>query len=120
MFIIDALRLDFIANQPAVVKEEHTPQSAVTNTTLTTSAVGQGKTNFPYIHQILEFNASQSRLFGFRADPPTVTSQRLQGITSGSLPTFIDIGSNLNGEAIQEDNIIDQMLAAEKRYALIL
>lgn len=47
----------------------------------------------------------------FIADPPTTTLQRLKGITTGSLPTFIDMGSNFATPEINEDNIIDQMIA---------
>lgn len=43
------------------------------------------------------------------ADAPTTTLQRLKGITTGSLPTFIDIGSNFATAEINEDNIIDQV-----------
>ena len=34
-----------------------------------------------------------------------VTMQRLKGLTTGSLPTFIDVGSNFGSTAISEDNI---------------
>lgn len=50
-----------------------------------------------------------SRLMKFIADPPTTTLQRLKGMTTGSLPTFIDIGSNFASPEINEDNIIDQV-----------
>ena len=45
-----------------------------------------------HMHHLLQRNYSQCRLFGFRADPPTTTSQRLKSITTGTLPTFVDIG----------------------------
>lgn len=48
-------------------------------------------------------------LLPFIADPPTTTVQRLKGLTTGSLPTFIDAGSNFGGEAIDEDNLIAQL-----------
>jgi phosphatidylinositol glycan class O len=62
------------------------------------------------MQRLLQQNASQCTLFGFRADPPTVTSQRLKGITTGTLPTFIDIGANMNSSAVTDDNFIDQLL----------
>ena len=34
----------------------------------------------------------QTALFRFIADPPTTTMQRLKGLTTGSLPTFVDAG----------------------------
>jgi phosphatidylinositol glycan class O len=36
-----------------------------------------------------------SQLLQFVADPPTVTMQRLKGLTTGSLPTFADISGNM-------------------------
>ena len=94
------------------------------STTTTTSADGSCPSTTPYnrfhrMHQLLRENATHSGLFGFRGDPPTVTSQRLKGLTTGSLPTFIDIGSNFDGAAIQEDNIIAQAVAAGRRLVFM-
>ena len=49
----------------------------------------------------------------FIADPPTTTQQRLKGLTTGSLPTFIDIGSNFASDELTEDNIISQMTSLQ-------
>ncbi|KAG9983540.1 hypothetical protein KCU78_g21108, partial [Aureobasidium melanogenum] len=54
-------------------------------------------------------------LLPFIADPPTTTLQRLKGLTTGTLPTFIDAGSNFAGTAIDEDNLVAQLKAAGKR-----
>lgn len=35
--------------------------------------------------------------------------QRLKGITTGSLPTFIDVGSNFASDELKEDNILSQI-----------
>lgn len=51
----------------------------------------------------------------FIADPPTTTLQRLKGLTTGTLPTFIDAGSNFAGTAIDEDNLIEQLFLAGKK-----
>lgn len=51
----------------------------------------------------------KAKLFEFMADPPTTTMQRLKGLTTGSLPTFIDLSSNFGSYEITEDNIIDQL-----------
>ncbi|XP_075165839.1 phosphatidylinositol glycan anchor biosynthesis class O [Haematobia irritans] len=51
-----------------------------------------------------------TRLMRFKADPPTTTLQRLKGLTTGTLPTFVDIGSNFASPEINEDNIVDQMI----------
>ena len=54
-------------------------------------------------------------LLPFIADPPTATLQRLKGLTTGTLPTFVDLGSNFAGTAIEEDNIVAQLRNADKR-----
>ena len=46
-------------------------------------------------------NKNHFLLLKFIADPPTTTLQRLKGLTTGSLPTFIDAGSNFAGEVIK-------------------
>lgn len=91
-FIVDALRLDFMSWHEGHVPAD-SPYNRMTN-----------------MHDLLRHNASQCTLFGFRADPPTVTSQRLKSLTTGTLPTFIDIGANMNSSAITDDNFIDQLL----------
>lgn len=48
-------------------------------------------------------------LLPFIADPPTTTLQRLKGLTTGTLPTFIEAGSNFAGTAIEEDNVLLQL-----------
>ncbi len=53
-------------------------------------------------------------LLPFIADPPTTTLQRLKGLTTGTLPTFIDAGSNFAGTAIEEDNLVAQLRDAGK------
>ena len=67
---------------------------------------------------VLDETARQSPdeafLLPFIADPPTSTLQRLKGLTTGTLPTFIDIGSNFAGTAIEEDNLVGQLRNAGK------
>ena len=50
------------------------------------------------------------KFFTFRADPPTTTSQRLKGLTTGSLPTFMNMSDNFESHAIKEDNWVDILL----------
>lgn len=95
--IIDALRFDFISADPP------TPHS-------------------PFHHNILtlprELTASQPRnsfIFNAYADPPTTTLQRIKGLTTGSLPTFVDIGNNFGGSSIAEDSLIQQIQSAGKK-----
>lgn len=75
------------------------------------SASSYHRNKLPIIRELLENQPTNSRLYKFVADPPTTTMQRLKGLTTGSLPTFIDIGSNFASESIEEDNIVDQNAA---------
>ncbi|PWN31474.1 uncharacterized protein FA14DRAFT_151469 [Meira miltonrushii] len=99
MWIIDALRFDFLAD-----------------TNLRDTSNNQSWSPNPYYHNILNSPAklnkeqkSFSFLSHFLADAPTTTLQRLKGLTTGSLPTFIDAGSNFGGSEITEDNWLSQM-----------
>ncbi|GAA5972723.1 hypothetical protein JCM11641_002990 [Rhodosporidiobolus odoratus] len=97
--VVDALRADFVL-----------PADAPAN---------------PFYHNHLTVpsaltaqHPSHSFLSHFIADAPTTTLQRLKGITTGSLPTFIDAGSNFAGEQADEDNWLWQAKRAGKRIAL--
>ncbi|SCV00875.1 LANO_0F09010g1_1 [Lachancea nothofagi CBS 11611] len=68
--------------------------------------------NFDVFHP--NEDSQSSLLLKFIADPPTTTLQRLKGLTTGSLPTFIDAGSNFDGSVIEEDNLILQMFRNNK------
>jgi phosphatidylinositol glycan class O len=96
LLIIDALRFDFVSAAPPI------PAS-------------------PFHHNILTLpreltNASPRKSFLFNAfsDPPTATLQRIKALTTGSLPTFVDIGNNFGGSSIAEDSIMKQLGAANK------
>lgn len=98
--IIDALRFDFISPDPPI------PPS-------------------PFHHNVLtlprELTAAHPRnsfIFNAFADPPTTTLQRIKGLTTGSLPTFVDIGSNFGGSSIAEDSILKQLHSAGKKVCL--
>jgi len=67
------------------------------------------RNKMPYVRDLLNDQPSNAKLFKFIADPPTTTMQRLKALTTGGLPTFVDIGANFNSYEIQEDNIIQQM-----------
>lgn len=63
----------------------------------------------PVFNQMLTKYPNNTRFMKFVADAPTTTLQRLKGITTGSLPTFIDVGSNFATSEMNEDNFIDQV-----------
>ncbi|KAH9850999.1 hypothetical protein C2E23DRAFT_781710 [Lenzites betulinus] len=101
VLVIDALRFDFLSPHPP---EPHSP----------------------YHHNVIrlpqELTAARpthSFLFEMFSDPPTTTLQRLKGITTGSLPTFIDMGSNFGGSSINEDSFIGQLRLAGKKIAFM-
>ncbi|KAL4803323.1 hypothetical protein BDV18DRAFT_46157 [Aspergillus unguis] len=70
--------------------------------------------NIPVLYETAVNNPENAFLLPFIADPPTTTLQRLKGLTTGTLPTFVDAGSNFAGTAIDEDNLVAQLHAAGK------
>lgn len=108
LWVIDALRYDFIAD--ARTPE---PQSKVPSPSNVGDSIWSPNAHY---HNVLDTPArldkeakSFSFLAHFVADAPTTTLQRLKGLTTGSLPTFIDAGSNFGGSEIQEDNWLAQL-----------
>jgi phosphatidylinositol glycan class O len=100
VIIVDALRYDF-----TVPWSPKHPQQA-----------SQHFHNaLPIFWDIAVAEPENAFLLPFIADPPTTTLQRLKGLTTGTLPTFIDAGSNFAGTAIEEDNLLAQLKAAGKR-----
>ncbi|XP_040567503.1 GPI ethanolamine phosphate transferase 3 [Lepeophtheirus salmonis] len=67
---------------------------------------------FPISHKLIKDD--YGILMEALADPPTTTLQRLKGLTTGSLPTFIDASSNFGSYEIQEDNLISQLVRNNK------
>ncbi|KAK4135394.1 hypothetical protein BT67DRAFT_461713 [Trichocladium antarcticum] len=70
---------------------------------------------FPFLHEMAVKEPRNAFLRPFIADPPTATLQRLKGLTTGTLPTFVDLGSSFSGTAIEEDNLLMQLRDAGKR-----
>ncbi|KAK6457676.1 uncharacterized protein RJT20DRAFT_125489 [Scheffersomyces xylosifermentans] len=97
LLVIDALRFDFVI--PVEGSDEYYHN------------------NFPIIHQLAQ--KDNGVLLKFIADPPTTTLQRLKGLTTGSLPTIIDAGSNFDGDAIDEDNWLLQLHKNNKTIAFM-
>ncbi|KAM4634228.1 GPI ethanolamine phosphate transferase 3 [Polymixia lowei] len=101
LLIVDALKIDFARFDP-------------TNTT-----PRPYENKLPVLEEMVSSRPLYSRLYPFRADPPTTTMQRIKGFTTGSLPTFIDIGNNFASSAILEDNIIHQLGHMGKRVVFM-
>ena len=98
LILIDALRYDFtVPEDPATAHAFHN--------------------SFPFLYETARKSPQNAFLRPFIADPPTTTLQRLKGLTTGTLPTFIDAGSNFAGTAIDEDNLLAQLKTNGKRIA---
>ncbi|KAA3672522.1 phosphatidylinositol glycan, class O, partial [Paragonimus westermani] len=62
---------------------------------------------------------TKAHLVHFVADPPTTTLQRLKGLMTGSMPTFVDAGSNFRSYQLMEDNLIRQWRQANRRILFV-
>lgn len=72
---------------------------------------------FPYLHEFSKGpHRSGCHAYRFYADPPTTTSQRLRGLMTGTLPVYIEIGNNFEGQKVEEDNLLAQLHGRQKRY----
>uniref|UniRef100_A0A1A8RNL9 GPI ethanolamine phosphate transferase 3, catalytic subunit n=1 Tax=Nothobranchius rachovii TaxID=451742 RepID=A0A1A8RNL9_9TELE len=101
LIIIDALKIDFARFDPS------------------NTAPRPYENKIPVLEETLSSKPLQSRLYTFRADPPTTTMQRIKGFTTGSLPTFVDVGNNFASSAILEDNLIQQFGKTGKRVVFM-
>ncbi|POS74145.1 GPI ethanolamine phosphate transferase [Diaporthe helianthi] len=70
---------------------------------------------FPFLYETAVKSPNNAFLRPFIADPPTTTLQRLKGLTTGTLPTFMEMGSNFAGTAIEEDNLLIQLRDVGKK-----
>ncbi|XP_065060548.1 GPI ethanolamine phosphate transferase 3-like [Rhopilema esculentum] len=95
LVVIDGLRFDFIAKS-------------------TNESTNFYHNKMKLLQSLLAKAPERTKLFKFIADPPTTTMQRLKGLTTGSLPTFVDAGSNYESGEIEEDSLLYQFHAANK------
>ena len=97
--VVDALRSDFVCIADELGAEE-------------ARGTRRHRKALPVFRELCEGGGgggSGCRLLEFVADAPTTTMQRLKGLTTGSLPTFVDIGSSLSARALEEDNLVRQL-----------
>uniref|UniRef100_A0AC35TN32 GPI ethanolamine phosphate transferase 3 n=1 Tax=Rhabditophanes sp. KR3021 TaxID=114890 RepID=A0AC35TN32_9BILA len=99
LIVIDALRFDFIDPSNKIV----TPYT--------------GKLSI--VGELLRKEPQNTLVSKFIADPPTTTLQRLKGLTTGSLPTFIEMANNFDASSIDEDNLIDQLVSVGKNVTFM-
>uniref|UniRef100_F1SIH4 GPI ethanolamine phosphate transferase 3, catalytic subunit n=1 Tax=Sus scrofa TaxID=9823 RepID=F1SIH4_PIG len=106
LVVIDALRFDFAKPQFSHVS-------------------GEPPVSLPFLgklsslQRILESQPHHARLYQSKVDPPTTTMQRIKALTTGSLPTFVDAGSNFASYAIAEDNLIKQLTSTGRRVVFM-
>ncbi|XP_076680624.1 GPI ethanolamine phosphate transferase 2, catalytic subunit-like isoform X3 [Andrena cerasifolii] len=81
VMVIDALRWDFI-----------------------TGSVG--KVAMPVTSSLIA--NSSACLFQSKVQPPTVTMPRIKAITTGTVPSFIDVALNFGGKPVSSDNVLLQ------------
>ncbi|KAK0554938.1 mannose-ethanolamine phosphotransferase gpi13 [Tilletia horrida] len=106
VLIVDALRYDFLAPINDTKKGGGDSSS---NAEWQPHPYQHGHLSLPA--ELLAAHPSHSFLSHFYADPPTTTLQRIKGLTTGTLPTFVDASANFGGgQRIEEDNWIDQLL----------
>uniref|UniRef100_A0A0N5AMA1 GPI ethanolamine phosphate transferase 3 n=1 Tax=Syphacia muris TaxID=451379 RepID=A0A0N5AMA1_9BILA len=110
IIVIDALRYDF-ALYPR--HSENSGYLSVMNELITLN-------NGAYVQILIFFYRLETAVFArLVADPPTTTLQRLKGLTTGSLPTFIDMASNFASSEIQEDNWVDQAISRGRNITFL-
>lgn len=71
------------------------------------------------LQELASQNPSSARIFKAIADPPTTSLQRLKGLTTGGLPTFVDVGNSFGAPAIIEDNLLHQFVQNGKRVVMM-
>ncbi|CAA7061513.1 unnamed protein product [Microthlaspi erraticum] len=99
--VLDALRIDFVA--PSAFFPE--PKPWMDKLTI--------------LQKLAFANDTSAKIFKAFADPPTTSLQRLKGLTTGGLPTFIDVGNSFGAPAIVEDNFISQLVLNGKRLVMM-
>ncbi|CAL1536499.1 unnamed protein product [Lymnaea stagnalis] len=102
IIIIDALKYEFIdynVSLQSMINEKIPPY----------------KNKLTTLNHLRKQKPMHTRQYKFIADPPTTTMQRLKGLTTGSLPTFVDAGANFQSYEIMEDSFIDHLIKQKKK-----
>ncbi|SCN63090.1 GPI ethanolamine phosphate transferase 3, putative [Plasmodium chabaudi chabaudi] len=132
ILLIDALRFDFTLYDPNYDKEW---ESNVILQNGDEEKDGNGKdnintlieenklkfylSNMINLHNILKAKKNNTRLFRFEADPPTVTTARLQSMLAGSISNYMDISDNFSASDSMQDNFIEQLYNNKKYVTAI-
>ena len=97
VIIVDALRYDFTVPFPEQFEPIDLAVAAENPSQAPPVAPRHFHNAFPVLYETAKNQPQNAFLLPFIADPPTATMQRLKGLTTGTLPTFIDVGSNFAG-----------------------
>ncbi|XP_020226813.1 GPI ethanolamine phosphate transferase 3 isoform X3 [Cajanus cajan] len=101
LVVLDALRFDFVA--PSTFFAESKPWMD----------------RLQVLKNVASARPLSARIFKAIADPPTTSLQRLKGLTTGGLPTFVDVGNSFGAPAIVEDNFINQLVLNGKKVVMM-
>ncbi|TYZ57599.1 hypothetical protein PybrP1_003939 [[Pythium] brassicae (nom. inval.)] len=105
--VVDALRYDFVASTDGNNDGRKDAAHRSAGRAFFTNQL-------PALRDACAQRPRNALLLKFVADPPTMTMQRLKGLTTGSLPTFLDIKDNMASAEIAEDNLLRQMRAQRR------
>ena len=106
ILLVDALRYDFAACPPGASKHHpHPPYLG----------------RLPHLCHLVTDRPHEAALYRFVADPPTTTLQRLKALVTGSLPTFVDAGSNFGAADLSGavDNLVEQLARSGRRVVFM-
>lgn len=104
VILLDGLRFDFLAWNDSVGAD----------------AARHYENKMPFVRRLVEAEAERTLAFRFVSDAPTTTSQRLKGMWTGALPTFLDLKDNFNSAAVEEDNVVAQLAAGGRRELVFM
>ncbi|KAI9226988.1 MAG: hypothetical protein DHS80DRAFT_17891 [Piptocephalis tieghemiana] len=102
ILLVDALRFDFTLYDPSLPEP-----------------IPPYRNKLPIIQHLLDTQPRRALRYQFLADPPTTTLQRLKALSTGTLPTFIDAGSNFAGSSILEDSWLAQASLANRTTSFV-
>ncbi|KAG5503927.1 hypothetical protein GH5_04780 [Leishmania sp. Ghana 2012 LV757] len=110
LIVIDAMRPDFVlsALRPFARSGGQCTEHGDTFGHQRSDDIYTGPT-LRYMEESLRSGRSAAVAFFLVADAPTTTAQRIKAIATGTMPAFLEAGSNFNSEAIVLDSIVGQM-----------
>lgn len=129
LLVVDALRYDFVVpdatTAAACTPSSRTPESepesesesgsASASPSMPSSSCPRWFGHLGTVTSMLRSRPEHARLYEARADPPTVTQQRLKALMGGAVPTFLDIRDNFASPELSEDNLLAQAAKLNRR-----